>query len=208
MHARSLALLLVVGSRLVLLGCAGATEPPGESGRARVEDDRGPAAPDPPESCEFGATYTYGPVGGLSFLAYEATLSPPARYEFTLSEYGEPTRTFSCAPALPACGANDVISAYDILVHDLPLPDVQAALAEDTLPFFGRNLVPVDGTAFSFESAGGHGFMVGEPCEGEAGCREITAGIAQLKQRLEQLDEQQLADPSCEEIRRLLRGEK
>jgi hypothetical protein len=166
--------------------------------------DGGPApAPTDAGTCDFKTTYSYGQIGGFRATERRTTLSPGNNYRHVLStiDRGNPPVTKSCQPPMPACGALDIITSYDIEVHDLSQPDVVAALAAPTPPLFGRDLRPVDGAVFEFLRADGSGFLVGAECNGQSGCAPITRGIKQLRDRLLALDQQQLADPSCASLR-------
>ena len=156
-----------------------------------------------PPACDFSATYEYGHIGGFRASERRTTLSPGNRYLHVLRTLvrGRPEVVKSCEPPMFACGSQDVITSYDIEVHDLPRPDVVAALAAATPPLFGRDLRPVDGTVFEFRRADGRGFLVGAECDGQAGCNPITPGIRQLRDRLLALDQQQLRDDDCVELR-------
>jgi hypothetical protein len=154
-------------------------------------------------TCDFATSYDYGYIGGFRISVDRSYLSPGNQYRHTrvpISTAGP--ALLSCAPPLPACGASDVITSYDVEVHDLPLADVQAALAMATPPLYGFDMRPSDGTVFEFRRADGRGFLVGSPCTGATTpCTAVPAGVAQLKQRLLDLDAQQLAQPECAALR-------
>jgi hypothetical protein len=170
--------------------------------RACVDGGPPPATTDA-GTCDFKTTYSYGEIGGLRASQGRTTLSPGNSYRhvLTIFDRGNPPVTKSCQPPMPPCGALDIITSYDIEVHDLSQPDVVAALAAPSPPLFGRDVRPVDGPVFEFLRADGRGFLVGADCNGEPRCAPITRGIAQLRDRLLALDWQQLADPSCAELR-------
>lgn len=152
-------------------------------------------------TCDFASSYEYGWVGGYRAYAERSFLSPGNQYRHTRTGFPVgASASLMCAPALPACGGQDVITAYDLEVRDLPLADVQGALAQATPPLYGLDPRPFDGAVFELERADGRGFLVGSPCPAGAapGCTGIPAGIARLKQRLIDLDTQQLARPGCE----------
>jgi hypothetical protein len=154
-------------------------------------------------ACDFSARYSYGTIGGLRFSVSRTELAPGNKYTHTRSPVsGAPGSTLSCSPGMPPCGAQDVITAYDIEVHDLGRADVQAALAEPQPPLFGYDSRPVDGTVFELKRADGRGFLVGDSCDNRPPpCRPIPAGVAQLTKRLQDLDKQQLAAPECAALR-------
>jgi hypothetical protein len=154
-------------------------------------------------ACDLSASYDYGDIGGLRISEDRSFLSPGNQYRHTrTSRLSPPGPELACSPALPACGALDAITAYDIEVHDLALPDVQSALAQATPPLYGHDWRPVDGTVFEFKRSDGRGFLVGTSCAGyPEPCTPPPPGIVQLEQRLLDLDAQQLADPTCQALR-------
>jgi Pacifastin inhibitor (LCMII) len=153
-------------------------------------------------ACDFSARYSYGTIGGLRVSISRTELAPENKYTHTRSPVSAPGSALSCSPAMPPCGAQDVITAYDIEVHDLGRADVQAALAEAQPPLYGYDSRPVDGTLFEFKRADGRGFLVGDTCDNRPPpCRPIPAGVAQLAKRLQDLDKQQLAAPECATLR-------
>jgi hypothetical protein len=149
-------------------------------------------------SCDFSTSYDYGPIGGFVAWTSRSYLSPGNQYRHVRAPVrGSGSTETSCAPAMPPCGAQDIITAYDIEVHDLTSADVRAALAEAPPPLFGYDQRPVDGSVFEFKTAKGSSFLVGSDCGTMAGCRAIPPGIKQLRDRLVALDAQQLSDPAC-----------
>jgi hypothetical protein len=158
-------------------------------------------APDGQATCDFSARYSYGPIGGNSLYVHRSELAPGNKYTHTRSPLRSSGMPLSCSPAMPPCGAQDIITAYDVEVHDLLHPDVRAALAEPQPLLYGHDTRPVDGTVFEFKRADGRGVLVGNPCNGQADCRPIPAGVAQLTKRLRDLDTQQLAAPECQALR-------
>jgi hypothetical protein len=157
-----------------------------------------PHAPDAAQVCDFAARYEYGEIGGLRALVNRSQLAPGNMYSYSRTTFGAGGATRTCSPPMPTCGALDVITAYDIEVHDLARDDVQAALAEPTPPLFGQDDRPVDGVVFEFKRADGRGFLVGGACVRAGPCRPIPAGISQVRQRLLDLDRQQLTAPECQ----------
>jgi len=158
------------------------------------------SAPDGAQACDFTAKYEYGYIGGFVAFADRSSLAPGNKYTHSRMAVRGGGASMSCSPPMPRCGAQDIITAYDIEVHDLGRADVKAALAESTPPLFGRDSRPVDGSVFEFTRADGRGFLVGDDCAGggPGACRAIPAGIAQLKTRLLELDRQQLTAPDCQ----------
>jgi hypothetical protein len=163
-----------------------------------------PRGPDAPHACDFSTSYEYGDIGGLRAFVERTILEPGNKYTHLRrgTVLGPPL--ISCSPPLPSCGALDIITAYDIEVHDLGDPDVLAALAQPTPPLFGRDTRPVDGVVFEFVRKDGRGFLVGSACPGNSGqgnCRDIPRGIAQITARLRELDRQQLRANECRGFR-------
>jgi hypothetical protein len=153
-------------------------------------------------TCDFSTSYEYGYVGGERATFDRSFLSPGNRYVHQRLDLSLPAGPgVTCSPAMPPCGAPDVITAYDIEVLDLPRADVQSALAQPTPPLYGADLRPVDGSVFEFKRADGRSFLVGNPCAQDSSCDPIPPGIAQIKQRLLDLDAQQLGAPECESLR-------
>jgi hypothetical protein len=153
-------------------------------------------------TCDFSARYSYGAIGGNALYVDRSELAPGNKYTHTRTPQRGAGPIASCAPALPPCGAQDAITAYDIEVHDLGQADVKAALAEAQPPLYGYDSRPVDGTVFEFKRADGRGFLVGQSCDNRPPpCRPIPAGVAQLTQRLRDLDKQQLGKPECVALR-------
>lgn len=151
-----------------------------------------------PTPCDFHAAYQYGFAGGDLPYEYRSYLAPGNVYKHVRRSTPDHVVERSCAPPLPSCGALDVISSYDVEVHDLPNADVQFALSQPTPPFYGRDLRPVDAPAFEFLRADGRGFRVGADCAlGSGDCVPVPAGIARLQKRLQDLDAEQSAAPEC-----------
>jgi hypothetical protein len=156
--------------------------------------------PDAGSDCAFDAVYGYGDIGGLVAWMAAVTLTPPASYIYERTSFVAGTASGSCAPALPACNATDLIDVADIM-RDIADPDVQRALAAATPPTYGRDTRAVDGTVFQFLRGDGRGFLAGLPCGSVAGCTAIPVGVAQLVADLRALDTQQLKDASCAAVR-------
>jgi hypothetical protein len=158
------------------------------------------AGPDGPIACDFSAAYSYGYIGGNAAFAFRSQLAPGNKYTRTRTPQRGDGPTVSCSPPLPPCGAQDVITAYDIEVHDLAQPEVRAALAAPQPLLYGYDNRPVDGAVFEFRRADGRGFLVGAPCDGRPACRAIPPGLTQLMNRLGTLDEQQMRAPECQPL--------
>jgi hypothetical protein len=149
--------------------------------------------------CTFTATYTISTDGFFANSADKAVLSPAQAYQHLAYHYQDAgtLQSTSCAPAIPPCTGGDPVSACDI-AQDLADPVVQAALAQATLPFYGRDDRPTDGTAFSFKRDDGHGFEVGAgSCGSASACTPVPAAIARLKADLQKLDGALILTAEC-----------
>jgi hypothetical protein len=154
-------------------------------------------AHDATSSCDFAHAYEYGNIGGFVAWTDRSYLSPGNKYRHVRTPVRGGGAETSCMPAMPPCGAQDIITAYDVEVHDLTNADVRAALAESPTPLFGYDQRPVDGIVFEFKIVDGGSFLVGADCGTRSDCRAIPDGIKQLRNRLLALDTQQLAAAEC-----------
>jgi len=150
-------------------------------------------------TCDFHGSYQYGAIGGRRATVDRSFLAPGNQYMHVRTALVAGSgAAVACSPPMPPCGADDVITAYDVEVHDLPAADVQDALAQGTPPLFGVDTRPSDGSVFEFSRADGRGFLVGEPCvDADPSCVAIPAGIARVRRRLQDLDTQQLRASEC-----------
>jgi hypothetical protein len=154
-------------------------------------------------ACVVTDTYHFGATGGLVAFQDESVLSPPAHYVRTRTTFrgGDGPTMMECAPALPTCGSNDVISLLDI-TRDLAHPDVVAAFAKTTAPVYGIDPRPVDGTIFSVSRGDGRSLLVGSDCgAGQTGCVAVPHGVRVLADQLSALASQMLATPECAAFR-------
>ena len=136
-------------------------------------------------TCDFHGSYEYGAIGGRRARRRPIFLSPGNQYTHTRTALlADAGAALSCSPAMPPCGSDDVITAYDVEVHDLPAADVQDALAQAAPPLYGVDTRPSDGSVFEFKRADGRGFLVGAPCAGATPCVAIPAGIERVRQAL------------------------
>ncbi len=161
------------------------------------------ASSDAGGSCTLGTTYVFGQDGGLVAFSDESTLSPPASYvrKRTTFRGGDGPTTMTCAPALPTCGAHDVISLLDI-TRDLADADVVAGFALTTAPIYGRDSRPIDGQIFFVRRADGRTVYVGGDCgAGSSGCLAVPRGVRALADQLTALASQMLAKPDCASFR-------
>ena len=153
--------------------------------------------------CGFDTAYTFGNTGGLAIYEDDVTLAPPASYTHTRHPLTTTPPDISCAPALPACNAANLIDVADVM-RDIADPDLQSILSKGAKPgpVLGADSRPVDGQVFKFVRSDGVGFFVGSPCTaGSVQCVPIPAGVAKLVGDLRALDTQQLKDASCASLR-------
>jgi hypothetical protein len=170
-------------------GAGGATGAGGTGGSGGVD---GPV-------CTFATTYVIKDGGGLTAMADTATLTPPASFHYERTFFTGDAGRASCDPAMPSCGDPARVDSQDVELA-LNHPDVQAALAMTTLPFYGNRGV-ADGPNFNFMRADGRGFNVGLGCDTPSTtCTPIPPGINALVDLLRALIRQQRMDPSCSAI--------
>jgi hypothetical protein len=147
-------------------------------------------------TCAFATTYTITDGGGLVVMLDTATLTPPSSFHYTRDFFRQDAGPLSCDPVLPACGDPARIDVRDVeaaIAH----PDVQAALAMTTVPYYGNRGV-ADGPNFNFMRADGRGFNAGLNCDTpSATCTPIPPGINALVTLLRNLIQQQRMDPEC-----------
>jgi len=144
--------------------------------------------------CAFSATYTLNDGGGIVPFLKRTVLTPPAtfEYDYPISPSG---LTYTCTPALPACGSTK-IDVADVEAA-MASADVQAAFAAASEPFYGERNV-ADGPSFEVVRSTGGKFLVGLECTtASASCTPTPAGVHALVQLLQDLITQQTADPTC-----------
>ena len=136
--------------------------------------------------CSFPHTYRFRDDGGFRAFADSSTLAPPhshtlARDHFANAAPNQCSRDIVCVdPTLV-----DVVEILQALAH----PDVVAALAQTTRPFYGGDTRPVDGTVFMFDRDDGRGFTVGTG--------PVPAGLSTLVDLLHRLAQQTATTPAC-----------
>jgi hypothetical protein len=170
---------------------------------ATVKDASGASDATDAGACTLNDTYVFGQDGGLVAFRDESTLSPPAHYVRTRTGFrgADGGSTMECAPGLPACGANDVISLLDI-TRDLANADVVAAFALTTAPVYGTDPRPIDGTVFFVRRGDGRTLYIGNDCgAGQTGCVAVPRGLRFLADQLNALASQMLAKPECAAFR-------
>jgi hypothetical protein len=157
-------------------------------------------------TCAFDAMYEYGYVGGGPALWHDrAILEPPASFKHVRTPTTPMPAILACAPALPSCGGAE-IDAGDVMAA-LADPDVQTALerskSNGIIQLYGTMPRVPDASMFELTRAGGGGFMIGDPCPPGVGgptC-PVPGGLSRLMLVLTALDEQQVADPACVNLR-------
>jgi len=152
--------------------------------------------------CVVPVTLTFGYEGGNGLYRDVNTLDPPATLTVTRIPNGGragDAGVTSCSQALPACGTAGAVTAATLLA-DLAEPDVQAVFAAATSPFYGVDMRPVDGPAYSVARSDGHSILVGAPCPAsDAGsCLAIPAGVQRLVDDLQSLASAARAAPACQ----------
>jgi hypothetical protein len=153
-------------------------------------------------TCQLDATYRFTTIGGLAAYRDATILAPPASYTHVRKPEAVMGTEMSCAPAFAACGGASVDVA-DVMaaVSD---PDVRDAFTRSmgaaTLPFYGVDDRGADGPASQITRDGGGGFLIGRPCPDApiGSCTPIPPGLSRLLSTLVALDQQQIADPSCD----------
>jgi hypothetical protein len=149
----------------------------------------------------FEASYTISTDGFFASSRDRALIAPPLGYKHQAYVRGDGSTLspVECAPALPACAAGGPVSACDI-AQDLADPDVQAAFAQSTPPFFNEDSRGMDGEAFKLARADGRGFeMSRQPCTRD-GCRPAPAGVQRLVDDLGRLDAAMILAPECQAL--------
>jgi hypothetical protein len=153
-------------------------------------------------TCQLDATYRFTTSGGLAAYRDTTILAPPASYTRHRMPEAVPGTEMSCAPAFPACGGAS-IDVADVM-EALSDPDVRDAFTRSmgaaTLPFYGVDDRGGDGPASQITRDGGGGFLIGRPCPDASvgSCTPIPPGLSRLLSMLVALDQQQIADASCD----------
>lgn len=152
-------------------------------------------------SCVSGAL-TWGPIGGNALTRDESAVAPCRGYTHTrtFSARAGGGSPVSCSASL-ACDASDAgTQKLDELVANA---DVQKALTT-SMPVYGCDLRPADGTLLRVQVDGGRSFAVGPDCGqctggGGAGgqCVPVPAGVRALTSFLEALDARMVASEPC-----------
>jgi hypothetical protein len=136
--------------------------------------------------CVFDRTYRFHDDGGFVAFTDSSTLSPPRTHLMTRDHFRNSLPN-QCTRAL-VCSDSTLVDVKEIQ-QALAHPDVVAALAQTTRPFYGTDTRPVDGTVFMFDRDDGRGFDVGSGT--------VPAGLRALVDLLHQLQTQTAATPEC-----------
>jgi hypothetical protein len=139
-------------------------------------------------TCSLDRTYGFWADGGLRAYADRSTLTPPSTHTLSRDTFANAPPT-TCSRAMP-CGNDDSenVGTSDIVLA-LSHPDVGAALAMASPPFYGTDSRPVDGTVFVFQRDDGRGFTLGDG--------DVPVGLRALQTMLGQLATETIASPSC-----------
>jgi hypothetical protein len=175
-----------------------AGSPPGDAQSTPADAQSTPAdarAVNCQGACTLQASYTISTDGYFAGPLDRAFLAPPQSFRHE-TRSGQP---MACAPAIPACTPGGPLSMCDIS-QDLLDDDVTKALAEAKPPFFGEDNRGVDGEAFSFIRADGHGFEVSHSACQSQGCRPTPPGIQRLVDDLLLLDGAVIQTPECQAL--------
>lgn len=143
----------------------------------------------PSTECSVGRTYAFWQDGGLRAYSDRATLTPPRTFTVARDHFMNAPPS-QCARELPCsdpAGAG-VAEIQQALAH----PDVAAALALATKPFYGTDTRPVDGSVFVFERDDQRGFTLGTGT--------VPAGLRALADLLSTLQAATLATPACTKL--------
>lgn|SRR5450631_772237 len=194
-----LVVAVLLGSGLAISACGSSMQKPTDGG-AGDSDSATTRKVDCSGDCAFTATYTVSTDGFFANAADKEVLSPAQAYEHLAYFYTDASTTTiasaMCAPTIPPCTDGGPVSACDI-AQDLDDPVVQAALAQTPPPFFGQDTRGMDGNAFSFMRADGHGFEEEDGACVSSTCVPVPAPIARLKADLQALDGALILSPEC-----------
>jgi len=142
-------------------------------------------------SCALDTSYRFWNDGGLVAYTDDSKLTPPRTHTVSRDRFmNAPAPT--CMRDVPCSSTTevDIAKIQNALAH----PDVVAALAMTTKPFYGTDPRPMDGQVFIFQRADGRGFTVGS---GNA----VPAGLRTLSDLLRTLQMQTLASTNCSMLR-------
>jgi hypothetical protein len=154
---------------------------------ARVTDDSSGGPIDAGSGrCSLDHTYRFGNNGGLVAYVDSSTLTPPRTLVVSRDRFRNAAPA-QCMRDVPCYDASlvDVQGIQQALAH----PDVVAALATPTPPFYGTDTRPSDGAVFIFERDDQRGFT--------AGSGNVPPGIRALASLLLRLQSETAATPAC-----------
>lgn len=140
----------------------------------------------------LAASLSWGSDGGEVAFVDRSTLSSCHDYARTRTNSGSTTPSLTCAQALRDCPGDavdaDMASTTSDVNGALADADVQAALAKAPV-LYGSDPRPVDGAVFQV-MVGGKKIEVGGACGGASGCTEVPAGVAHLRDVLQEIDKE------------------
>jgi hypothetical protein len=175
-------------------GTGGAVGTGGNSGTGGTGGSSGAGGTDPSDcSTCVTSVFSWGYSGGNVRYTDLSALSPCGTYTHGRMSSDPSVEPIQCQNALPCDGAS-VITAGDV-AKAIADADVQKAIMQPIL--YGTDPRPSDGAVYQFRFLY-NTVEVGEPCNGQAGCKEIPAGVQTFVDLLKALDTQQLATAPCD----------
>ena len=147
--------------------------------------------PQPVESCELSAPYTFY-SDGMRLFQERVTIS--AKGEFSIARTFSSGKTASCQAQI-SCDKGNIFSLNDLKAA-LSNPDVEKAFTAG-IDFYGEDGRPRDIPALIIEGPKGK-LQIGQACTSTlAGCVAIPAGVAALAELLRGLREQYAQQGDC-----------
>lgn len=136
-----------------------------------------------PADCDLATAYTFGLHGGFSFFEYEARLAPGRSFSLrrVTVGWGPDLGRDTCETTLQRCGASDATDLLSAVLDALEAPDVVAAFERPPGLRYGDDPTVHDQHIFDIERSDGRGFFVGSACGAEPSCRDLTPGLARLR---------------------------
>ena len=145
----------------------------------------------PDTTCVFDMPYKFWDDGG--FRAYSDLSQVMVPHTHTVArDHHMNAPPVMCTREIPCDSTTEVDVAK--IKQALDHPDVVAALAMTTKPFYGTDTRPSDGTVFMFERADKRGFSLGTGTT-------VPAGLRALEAVLHELQMQSVASPNCANLR-------
>jgi len=164
---------------------AGVTDARVTDAGAAIDSSDGPADAGSAR-CSLDHSYRFGNNGGLVAYADSSALAPPRTLVVSRDRFRNAAPT-QCMRDVPCYDASlvDVQGIQQALAH----PDVVAALAMTTRPFYGTDTRPADGVVFIFDRDDQRGFT--------AGSGNVPPGIRALANLLLRVQSETAATPAC-----------